>query len=466
MPWSHRSLIGLIAVWVCGCATSGVVRFETGQGSPVVYSPPGTAHVVEVGKREFLQTVSRLSEDRRLWVALAMAVTPEPSPWHSVTRPRFSWADGALTHPVAPQGRFTLADFSHDSDGRDDRFSHATFIGAAQNLSIRERQHMALSAALENVWDGVDDAVKSMVNPNELRAMLVSVLCSSLVLLLLPEPVTKFIALALTAYLVAYIGYFPVWNIIRAYGRLREDCLRAQSLRDLEDAGHRFGPIVGDNGARVLIMVALASVGGKAGLSSKGPTLPGYARAALTSEVNFGLRLSAVAEGSVTAIAVTSGTVVVSAAASAVASTAWGTGGSGPRPKGKLTGKPTRVRANADAETVRGLTRENESAQTLVENGYDVEQNPQPPPDARKKPDYRIGGEYYDCYAPKTFDVRNIASNIKDKVVGGQALKIVVNLNDAPVSIAELEAQIHEWPIPGLLEALVIKGKHLVAIRP
>jgi hypothetical protein len=40
------------------------------------------------------------------------------------------------------------------------------------------------------------------------------------------------------------------------------------------------------------------------------------------------------------------------------------------------------------------LRRENEWADVLAENGYDVEQNPPPKPNG-KKPDYRIEGEYF-----------------------------------------------------------------------
>ncbi len=46
------------------------------------------------------------------------------------------------------------------------------------------------------------------------------------------------------------------------------------------------------------------------------------------------------------------------------------------------------------------LCRENESADTFAQHGYDVEQNPPPKPNG-KEPDYKIEGEYFDNYAPR-----------------------------------------------------------------
>jgi|GEM_PF-3776583 len=80
-----------------------------------------------------------------------------------------------------------------------------------------------------------------------------------------------------------------------------------------------------------------------------------------------------------------------------------------------------------NAETIRGRTRENEAAQTLAKNGYDVEQRPKVP--GGKEPDYRIEGEIFDCYSPEYGKpVRGIGSVIERKVQKGQADRIVLNL--------------------------------------
>lgn len=68
-----------------------------------------------------------------------------------------------------------------------------------------------------------------------------------------------------------------------------------------------------------------------------------------------------------------------------------------------------------DEETKRSLSRENEAADILVKNGYDVEQNPKIS-DTSKDPDYLINETIFDCYSPKgETSPRGIASQLEKK---------------------------------------------------
>lgn len=132
--------------------------------------------------------------------------------------------------------------------------------------------------------------------------------------------------------------------------------------------------------------------------------------------------------------------------------------------RGRLRGTPTRVNPNPqtpeEIDTNRSLMRENESAVTLAYLGYTVRQNPSVR--GVKEPDYRIGRRIFDCYAPISSRVRNIASNIEVKVKAGQAYRIVLNLDDSPVSIDELRQQLITYPIVGLKEILVLKNNAII----
>lgn len=128
--------------------------------------------------------------------------------------------------------------------------------------------------------------------------------------------------------------------------------------------------------------------------------------------------------------------------------------------RGKLLGTPTRMYPNQTPEVIRSLMRENESAVTLANLGYTVRQNPSVR--GLKEPDYRIGRRIFDCYAPTSLRVRNIASNIEEKVKEGQAYRIVLNLDDSPVSIDELRQQLTTYPIVGLKEILVLKNNAII----
>ncbi|MGK7905373.1 MAG: hypothetical protein AB4352_29005 [Hormoscilla sp.] len=114
-------------------------------------------------------------------------------------------------------------------------------------------------------------------------------------------------------------------------------------------------------------------------------------------------------------------------------------------PGGVPSGTPTRIEPKDDAETTRGTMRENETAGFLASIGYNVEQRPSVT--GRKKPDYKIEGRIFDCYAPITDKAYNIADLIREKVERGQADRIVLNLDDSEVDIEELRQQ-RVWSKP------------------
>jgi hypothetical protein len=134
-----------------------------------------------------------------------------------------------------------------------------------------------------------------------------------------------------------------------------------------------------------------------------------------------------------------------------------------PDPAATPGGRPTIIGPKEDPDTVRSLTRENESAQTLAQHGYDVEQNPSVPGD--KNPDYRIEGEVFDNVAPVTGNVRNIWSRVEEKVLQGQTERVVLNLDDTPVSMDALRAQF-TYEIPGLKEVIIVRGGDVVRLFP
>ena len=124
-------------------------------------------------------------------------------------------------------------------------------------------------------------------------------------------------------------------------------------------------------------------------------------------------------------------------------------------------GTTTRINPKDAAENIRALTRENQSAQTLSQRGFHIEQNPRVPGAGQsgvKNPDYLINGRIFDNYAPGGSSARNIAQNIRGKVDAEQASRIVLNLDDSAVTLAELRKQFADWPIDGLEQLLIVRG--------
>lgn len=119
-------------------------------------------------------------------------------------------------------------------------------------------------------------------------------------------------------------------------------------------------------------------------------------------------------------------------------------------------GEPTPINPSDDEATQRGHRRENESAQILGQNGFDIIQNPVV--DGPKRPDYLINGEVYDHYAPSNDRARNIWSEVKGKIDRGQTENIVIGLYDSNVDEDALREQFEKWPIEGLGDVIIIRS--------
>jgi hypothetical protein len=136
-----------------------------------------------------------------------------------------------------------------------------------------------------------------------------------------------------------------------------------------------------------------------------------------------------------------------------------------PDPDAMPGGTKTRIPPNDTPKNIRAYGRENESAEVLAKNGYEVEQNPAVPGTGRK-PDYRVEGKIFDNYAPTSDSPRNIWTEVARKVARGQANRIILNLNDSNVALATLTRQFADWPIAGLEQVLVIHGRQVTQIWP
>lgn len=165
------------------------------------------------------------------------------------------------------------------------------------SLAEAERVQLAVSFSLDTVMEGVDAAVRDTVSPKVLGAMVAGMLASYALMLAAPEPVfTKGTALLLTAFMVAYLGTGPFWNMVRASRELVDASRRATTFAELEEAGHHFGRVMGEDGTRALVLLLTAALGGGQGLAARGTLLPGFARAEAVGLAQLGFRLSSVAE--------------------------------------------------------------------------------------------------------------------------------------------------------------------------
>jgi hypothetical protein len=131
-----------------------------------------------------------------------------------------------------------------------------------------------------------------------------------------------------------------------------------------------------------------------------------------------------------------------------------------PSGNGVRSGKRTKTNTG-DAELNRSNQRENESADKLAAAGYTVEQNPPKKPNG-KKPDYKIEGEYFDCYSPKG-NLSTISTTVKKKVITDQADRLVLNLDDSVHTEEEIKRILKEHPVADLKQIIFVKNNTLTS---
>ncbi len=279
-----------------GCATPRVVRIDVGNGQRIVHESADVAPV-PVSEDAFKSALTRLVLDMRMDVAFRESEATDQHGWarsssllassKGVVDPDTGSSLEAVYSRVCPSANECLP----------------LIGGTGLMFSRKDRTLMALSFALDAVWESVEAEVGKVLNPVALKALVTSAALTLLLTMALPEPITKVIAVALTAAMVAYLGVMPVWEIGRGFIRLWDDAGTAMSVIELQGIGHRFGRVLGTNGTRVLVLVVMTALGGKSAMAAQGPKLPGFSQASLRAQAESGFQLGAAMRGGVTSIA-------------------------------------------------------------------------------------------------------------------------------------------------------------------
>jgi hypothetical protein len=163
-------------------------------------------------------------------------------------------------------------------------------------LTREDVRVLALAIGLKPALQKIKHSLTEMVEPGAVLSMIVWTCVVYLAMWLLPEPVSKVLAAALTVGLIAWLGVSTVWNLMDGWAVLVREVDGAYSVAQLRAAGERFGCTVGDNTAHVVVMLVTAVLGGTvAKFAKKLPQLPGFSRAAARAEAQ-GVPLQKVAQ--------------------------------------------------------------------------------------------------------------------------------------------------------------------------
>jgi hypothetical protein len=134
-----------------------------------------------------------------------------------------------------------------------------------------------------------------------------------------------------------------------------------------------------------------------------------------------------------------------------------------PNPNATARGTPESAPRASKAKQ-ENLARQNDSADRLAREGYDIEHNQQAKPNG-KVPDYKIDGEYTDHVNVRSNNVDQARSAISDKVPE-QADRIVARLDDSSLTPQEVQGVLERKPVQGLKEVIFIKGDTVTSYVP
>lgn len=336
---AHRVIWVVLALAVTGCSTTRLVRLDTGDGSPIVHMPfaEDDADPVELDEDEFEEAVVSLAQDMR----------PFANPLRQA-RQLFGVPDRGGVYLYEHRGpRLIPQEEGKDPDGprllesyADDELTRAygrwcerkkqpgdclRLLAEGPLLASDGKYSLAMAIAMDSVWDETAEALKDMADPQALLATVSASISMYLLLWSLHEPVSKGLAALLTATAIAYLGVDTVWRLLDGWIALVRKVDRATTFEQLSEAGEAYGEVLGENAARIFVMLATAAIGNTAGLAAKASGLPGSAQAAVAVETQAGYQYVAI--GSVQSVALGAEGFTIALAPNAVAMAVRGTRG-------------------------------------------------------------------------------------------------------------------------------------------
>ncbi len=338
--WAVPLLLLLVSA---GCSSARVVRLDTGHDSFLIipHEVEGAeVDAAELDADEFEEALVQLARDVRpfrhpMQEARALLGVPARSGvYHYEYRTRRLIPQG----PEDAGGPHLLEAYADDALTR----AYGQWCKRKQKpgdclrlldegplLASDGKYTLAMAIAMDSVWEETAEALRDMADPDAVLATVTASVTLYMLLWSLPEPVSKGLAATMTAVAIAYLGVDTVWRLIDGWLTLVREVDRAATFEQLSDAGEAYGEVLGENAARVFVMLATAAIGNTAGLAAKSARLPGSAQAALAVESQAGFQYAAV--GGVQSVAVAAEGFTLALAPNALAMAGDGMRGGGAR---------------------------------------------------------------------------------------------------------------------------------------
>ncbi|MBZ4377391.1 hypothetical protein K8612_37640, partial [Corallococcus sp. AS-1-6] len=150
--------VTLVLLLATGCATRRVVHIDTGNGPRVVHEPVEVAPV-QVSEDAFATALTRLILDMRMDVAFRETEAADARGWVR-SRTLLASSEG-----LADSGSRSSPESLYERLCPDGDACLTLVGGTGLPFSRKDRTLMALSFALDSVWEGVEAEVGKLLNP-------------------------------------------------------------------------------------------------------------------------------------------------------------------------------------------------------------------------------------------------------------------------------------------------------------
>jgi hypothetical protein len=175
---------------------------------------------------------------------------------------------------------------------------------AGQYLDLQGRYMWAMALSRSPFLEEFEKALGEQVRMQAVMQAATAAAVTLLVLLALPEPVTKFAAAWATAGLVLWIGAQTLYRLITGWFQLMEAVKAATTFEEIREAGETFGKRFSREAAQAFALMAMALLAHGAKDFGEGmAALPGSAQVSMQAASQEGLLLSEV--GAVESVTVT-----------------------------------------------------------------------------------------------------------------------------------------------------------------
>jgi hypothetical protein len=330
--WKAEAL--LLAVLVGCSATQPAIRVDSGaEGETLIYIPrAATVEPVQVAPEQVTEAIRKLAREVRL----------SGSPRQTVER-LFQldalYGDYLLRErklvPLESSGMPLEGALTEEEQNLVSRYKawcrsahglEGDCLGAlvgGKYLDMQGRYMLAMALSKSPVLEEFKKALGELVSMRAVLQAAIGTVVTLLVLLALPEPITKFVAAWATTALVLWVGASTLYNLVTGWFQLMEEVKTAATFEEIREAGEKFGRLFSREAAQAFAMSVMALLTHTAkGFAEQVATLPGSAQLSVQAAGREGILLSEV--GAVESVAVTAEGFSVALAPGAVAMAARG----------------------------------------------------------------------------------------------------------------------------------------------